>query len=139
MLMCGQKNLLIYFFKDNDVDIVINLAAKNVDSFIHKYDTDSVLDQLDVNVLGSLNILSSCLPYLRKKKFGRIILASSILASKPEFGTSVYAASKSFCESLVRSCALENSSLGITCNAMQLGYFDAGLTHRNFRFNKRIY
>jgi NAD(P)-dependent dehydrogenase (short-subunit alcohol dehydrogenase family) len=45
-------------------------------------------------------------------------------------GTSVYTASKSFVEGLVKACSIENYAKGITANALQIGYFDAGLTHR---------
>jgi NAD(P)-dependent dehydrogenase (short-subunit alcohol dehydrogenase family) len=48
----------------------------------------------------------------------------------PVPGTSVYSASKAFIDSLVKTVTLENLSKGITCNSIQLGYFDAGMAHR---------
>ena len=34
--------------------------------------------------------MANCLPSMRENKYGRIILTSSILSSKPTFGTAVY-------------------------------------------------
>ena len=136
----GSKDLditdfrkLELYFHVNVYDVIINLSGYNHDSFLHKYDEDLIHEakrQLDVNTLGSVNLLAACLPKMREKGYGRIILASSVLSSRPVIGTSVYSASKSFIDSLVKTCALENCSKGITCNAVQMGYFDAGMAHR---------
>lgn len=120
------------FFSENDFDIVINLSGYNYNSFLHKYN-EKTLDvrqkQIDVVVNGSLNILSNCLPQMRERNYGRIILTSSILSSKPVVGTSVYAGCKAFIDNLAKTCTTENLSKGITCNTLQLGYMDGGLTY----------
>ena len=126
-------NSLTEFFSNNDIDIVINLSGYNFDCFLHKYNTTSFHEidkQLDVVVRGSINLLNACLPTMRDRGFGRIIMASSVLVSEPLVGTAVYSASKAFVESLVKTAAIENGQKGITVNAIQIGYFDAGLTHK---------
>ena len=85
---------------------------------------------ININVKGNLNLLSACLPGMRKQKNGRIIFLSSVLSTMPVAGTSVYSASKAFIDNLVKTVTLENLSKGITCNSIQLGYFDAGMAHR---------
>lgn len=123
---------LYQFFADHNIGNVINLAGYNYDCFLHRYDSSNFneLDnQIDVVVRGGVNLLNACLPKMRLNKYGRIICISSILASKPVVGTSVYAASKCFLEGLVKACAVENASKGVTANALQIGYFDGGLTH----------
>jgi 3-oxoacyl-[acyl-carrier protein] reductase len=121
------------FFNSKDIDIVINLSAYNYDSFIHKYNQNNhsqISKQIDVNILGTINIVSCCISKMREKNFGRIILASSILADHPVIGTSIYAGCKGFIDSLTKTVAIENVEKNITCNSLQLGYFDGGLTHR---------
>ena len=110
--------------------MVIYLSVKNIDGQIHKQTNECVKEQLDVNVFGFLNILRACTPKLREKGWGRIIYVSSVLAKKPIRGTGIYSASKSFCESIIKTHSLENSKYGITSNAIQLGYFDGGLTEK---------
>ena len=117
-------------FTDNNFDIIIYLSVKNVDSQIHKTTLETVKEQLDVNIIGFINVLRYSTDYLRKQNFGRIIYISSILSNKPIRGTGIYSASKSFCENLVKTYSLENSKYGITSNSIQLGYFDGGLTEK---------
>ena len=121
------------WFHVNEYDIIINLAGYNHDRLIHKYDEESIYEaekQIRVNVLGNVNLLAACLPKMRPRGWGRIIMISSVLASKPVIGTGVYSASKAFIDNLVKTAALENANKGITCISIQLGYFDAGMAHR---------
>lgn len=121
------------FFNNKDIDIVINLSAYNYDSVIHKYTQNNhsqISKQVDVNILGTINIVSCCISKMRERNFGRIILASSVLADHPVIGTSIYAGCKGFIDSLTKTVAIENAEKNITCNSLQLGYFDGGLTHR---------
>jgi NAD(P)-dependent dehydrogenase (short-subunit alcohol dehydrogenase family) len=67
---------------------------------------------------------------MRLNKFGRIITISSVLAEKPVVSTGVYSGCKGFIDSFVKTVALENASHNISCNSIQLGYFDGGLTSR---------
>jgi len=121
------------FFEEKEIGNIVNLAGYNYDCLLHKYNATNhheIDKQIDVVIKGSLNVLNACLPGMRERGYGRIILASSILASSPVAGTGVYSAAKSFVEGLVKACSVENRKKGITANAIQIGYFDAGLTHR---------
>jgi 3-oxoacyl-[acyl-carrier protein] reductase len=119
--------------KDTKPDILINLSGYNYDNFLHRYktgDIEQINKQIDVNIKGSINTVLACLPYMREQNYGRIILASSILAEHPVVSTSIYSGCKGFIDSFVKVVALENASKNINCNSLQLGYFDGGLTHR---------
>ena len=121
------------FFDNNDIDIVINLAGINYDKFIHKvceYDLDKIKKSIDVNIVGTINITSCCLQKMRAKNYGRIILTSSVLAENPVVATSIYSGCKGFIDSFAKTVALENANKNISCNTMQLGYFDGGLTYK---------
>jgi len=121
------------FFDTNDIDVVINLSGYNYDSFIHKYDKNNYFEiekQIDVNIKGTINIVSCCISKMREKQFGRVILASSLLADHPVISTSIYSGCKGFVDSLVKTVAIENANKNISCNSLQLGYFDGGLTYK---------
>jgi NAD(P)-dependent dehydrogenase (short-subunit alcohol dehydrogenase family) len=127
------------FFETNKVDIVINLTGFNFDMFAHKINENSlehVNKQIDVNIKGTVNIVSNCLSYMREQQYGRIILVSSVLADHPVVSTSIYSGCKGFVDSFTKTVALENANKNINCNSLQLGYFDGGLTYKipkNFR------
>ena len=122
------------FFKQNNIDILINLSGYNYDSFIHKLDTtkheNTINHLLDVNIKGNVNLLAAALPKMRENNYGRIILISSVLVKTITIGTGLYTGSKAFIDSLVKTTSAENISKGITCNSLQLGYFDGGMAHR---------
>ena len=121
------------YFKNKQFDIVLNLSGVNYDSFIHKLtpnDSEKINQMIDVNIKGTINLVSSCLPYMREQKYGRIILISSVLSEKSVVGTSIYSSCKSFLDKFVKNISLENIKQGITSNTIQLGYFDGGMTYK---------
>jgi len=109
-------------------DVVISFAARNIDSAAHKVSDDKVKRQIDTNIIGNINVTSSSLRHMRSGG-GTIILFSSVLAMKPEFGTSIYAGCKGFIESYIKTVAHENMGK-VNVVGIELGYFDGGLTHR---------
>jgi NAD(P)-dependent dehydrogenase (short-subunit alcohol dehydrogenase family) len=127
------------FFETNNIDIVINLSGYNFDTFTHKINDETlnqINKQIDVNIKGTINVVSNCLSKMREQQFGRIILVSSVLADHPVISTSIYAGCKGFVDSFTKTVALENANKNINCNSLQLGYFDGGLTYKipeNFR------
>jgi len=111
-------------------DACIYFSVVNYDNLIANLNEEEVNHSLDVNIKGFLNVLKSSANEYKAKGFGRVIYISSILSSNPIKGTSIYASCKSFCETMVKVYAQENAKFGITCNSIQLGYFDAGLVYR---------
>ena len=121
------------FFQENDVDIVLNMGGKKYDVFLSKItevDYQPIIDMLDVNVMGNINILAACLPKMIEKKWGRVISISSVFAELNVPKNSLYCASKAFVDRLLSTANKENVKFGITCNTIQLGYWDGGLGQR---------
>lgn len=114
-------------------DVVINLSGTNFDMPLHRLNKsheEQIKKIVDINAIGNVNVLAACLPIMRERNFGRVILISSVLSNRIVFGTALYTATKVFVDSLVRSASAENIQKGITCNSIQLGYFDGGMAHR---------
>ena len=64
---------------------------------------------------------------MRKKRYGRIILFSSVVPQIGVPGTSAYSASKAGLWGLTKTVAIENATYGITINTVNLGYFNIGM------------
>ena len=129
----AKKEQVENYFSDKKIDIVVNLAAYNHDSVVHKidcHDSTQLQKSIDVNIKGTINLLTTIIPKMRQNGYGRYIYSSSVVVDSPVIGTGIYAACKSFNESLVKTSALESSKYDVTFNSLQLGYFDAGLFHR---------
>ena len=118
------------FHENPQIEQVINLVGLNIDSVIHKLDTKTIKKMVDVNIIGTLNILKESINHFRYNNIeGNIILTSSILSTNPIFGTGLYSASKAFIDNIIKTCSIENSKYKIRCNSIQLGYFDGGMTY----------
>lgn len=111
-------------------DIIIHFAGRNHDGMLHKVDPFIQKDTVDTNCFGAFSLANTFLPAMRQRGYGRIIMISSVLATRNVLGTGVYSASKAFIDKLVENISAENIGKGITANSLQLGYFDAGMTHR---------
>ena len=121
------------FFQENDVDIVLNMGGKKYDVFLSKItenDYQPIIDMLDVNVMGNINILAACLPKMIEKKWGRIITISSVFADMNVPKNSIYCASKAFIDRLISTANKENAKFGVTCITIQLGFWDGGMGQR---------
>ena len=77
---------------------------------------------LEINVTGAMRTVRACLPGMVKRRYGRIVLTSSItgpITGQPGF--SHYGASKAAMLGFVRSAALEVVRDGVTVNAVMPG------------------
>jgi NAD(P)-dependent dehydrogenase (short-subunit alcohol dehydrogenase family) len=106
---------------------LLNCAGINYNSFAHKADIGEWIKVINVNLIGTFNVIRCVLPTMRKQKFGRIINFSSVVAQRGIPGTSAYAASKAALWGLTKSIAVENANKGITINNINLGYTELGM------------
>lgn len=117
--------------------VLINCAGINYNCFSHKVQMDEWRKVINVNLIGTFNVIHTILPFMRNEGFGRIINLSSVVAQSGVIGTSAYATSKSGLNGLIKTVAKENASKGIMINNINLGYFDIGMinevpeAHRN--------
>ena len=107
--------------------VLINCAGITYNSFAHKSDLQKWNEVIQVNLVGTFNVIRTFLPLMRQQKFGRIINFSSVVAKKPTPGISAYAASKAALWGLSKTVAAENASLNITINNINLGYSELGM------------
>lgn len=106
---------------------LINCAGISNNGFGHKIDYEKWKNVIDVNLIGTYNLIRSVLPIMREQKFGRIINFSSVVAVKPTPGVSAYAASKSALWGMAKSIAIENAPFNVTINNINLGYSELGM------------
>ena len=83
-----------------------------------KLDAEEMEKLFQINFFSAVRCASKALPAMRANGFGRIINISSVVAHKPSFGTSGYAASKSALEGYARGIAIDVANKGITANTV---------------------
>jgi NAD(P)-dependent dehydrogenase (short-subunit alcohol dehydrogenase family) len=105
------------------VDTVINNAGLGYFGPVESFTSDQILQQLDLNIVGTVRVAKAVLPGMRERKTGLIIQVSSTArrAAFPGFG--VYHASKWGLEGLSEAMRYELAPLGIDVVIVEPGPF----------------
>lgn len=109
------------------VQILVNNAGITKDSTLHKMSVDQWQAVMRTNLDSVFNMCRLVIEDMRAAEFGRIINISSVNAQKGQVGQTNYCASKAGVLGFTKALALENSSKGITINAIAPGYIDTDM------------
>ncbi|RYI27426.1 MAG: acetoacetyl-CoA reductase [Acetobacteraceae bacterium] len=104
------------------IDIVVANAGITRDAPFHKMTRDQWHQVIDTNLTGVFNTVHPLWNGMRERKFGRVIVISSINGQKGQFAQVNYAATKAGDLGIVKSLAQEGARAGITANAICPGY-----------------
>ena len=104
------------------IDVVVANAGITRDAPFHKMTPEQWNQVIDTNLTGVFNTVHPVWPGMRERKFGRIIVISSINGQKGQFAQVNYAATKAGDLGIVKSLAQEGARAGITANAICAGY-----------------
>jgi len=110
------------------IDILVNNAGVTRDNvFLRLQDADWDL-VLEANLKGAFRTIRAASRGMMKKRWGRIINISSVVALIGNKGQANYAASKAGLLGLTKSIARELASRGVTVNAVAPGYIETDMT-----------
>ena len=104
------------------IEVVVANAGITRDAPFHKMTPDQWKEVIDTNLTGVFNTVHPVWPGMRERKFGRVIVISSINGQKGQFAQVNYAATKAGDLGIVKSLAQEGARAGITANAVCPGY-----------------
>jgi len=111
------------------VDVLVNNAGTTRDMLIMMMKEEDWDIVLETNLKSVFNCSKAVIrPMMRRRKGGRIINISSVVALVGQGGQTNYAASKAGILGFTRSLAREVGSRQITVNAVTPGYFPTALT-----------
>ncbi len=111
------------------VDVLINNAGLGFGGPVESFTSQQILDQLNVNIVGTIRTARAVLPGMRKRGDGLIIQVSSVAgrAAFPAFG--VYHASKWGLEGISETMRLELGPLGIDVVIVEPGPFSTSFVN----------
>ncbi|HET7399117.1 MAG TPA: SDR family NAD(P)-dependent oxidoreductase [Intrasporangium sp.] len=106
----------------SDVDVyVANAGLTTTFGAAHTMSLEKWQKDLDVNLTGTFRVLQGCLPGMRERRFGRIVVISSTAGTHGMPAQVSYSTTKAGLLGLVKTVAAENVTLGITANAVLPG------------------
>ncbi len=113
-----------------DIDYLVLNAGLNKDNIFLRMSTDDWNNVINVNLNSSFHLLKHFTKKMVKKKFGRVVFISSVVAYTGNPGQANYTASKAAISGLVKSLALELSTRNITVNSVAPGFIQSNMTDK---------
>ncbi|MBW5481303.1 SDR family NAD(P)-dependent oxidoreductase [Streptomyces bambusae] len=110
------------------VDVLVNNGAIRKDSLMAMQNPADWAQVIQTNLIGSFHTARVSVPYMLRKRWGRIVnivSPSGIIATS---GQTAYSASKAGLIGLTRTLAAECGRRGVTVNALSPGFMITGMT-----------
>lgn len=121
---------------DEGIDVLVNNAGYGLMGAIEEVSIDEVRTQMDVNLIGPINLIQAVLPDMRKRKSGHIINITSVSGLATWHGMGIYSASKFALEAIGETLAQEVNPLGIKVTNIEPGAFKTDFSGRSISVAK---
>jgi 3-oxoacyl-[acyl-carrier protein] reductase len=112
------------------IDVLVNNAGIVHDGLALRLDHDDYAEVMATNFFAAVDLAKLFLKGMVKRRFGRIIYISSLVADRGNPGQSAYAAAKAALNGYTRSVGKEMASRGVTVNAVAPGFVMSDMTER---------
>lgn len=122
-----KKSFELIVSKEGKIDILINNAAKQIESEFRNYNENDYLELIKTNYLGICNCIHNSISNMPNG--GTILNILSVHSSKPRKNKIAYDCSKSAAEMLTKELALELSDKKITVNGLSFGVVDTEMNY----------
>ncbi len=110
------------------IDILVHNAGITRDGLIMRMSDDDWSRVLEVNLSAGFRLIRAAMRGMMKKRWGRIIGISSVVAATGNPGQVNYAASKAGMIGMMKALAREVASRGITANCIAPGFIQTDMT-----------
>ena len=117
-------------FEFGGVDILVNNAGIQVVAPIEDFPPEKFDAVIAINLVSSFHTIRHAVPYMKGRKWGRIINVASAHALVASPFKSAYVAAKHGVAGLTKTVALELAEHGVTANAICPGYVLTPLVER---------
>ena len=104
------------------VEVLVNNAGITRDAMFHRMTKEQWDEVISTNLNGVFNMTHPVWAGMRERKFGRIIMISSINGQKGQAGQANYSAAKAGDIGFAKALAQEGARAGITVNVICPGY-----------------
>ena len=110
------------------IDVLVNNAGVTKDTLLMRMKEEDFDKVIDINLKGTFLMTKAVIPYMMKKRAGRIINISSVVGVAGNAGQANYAASKAGIIGFTKSVAKEVASRNIRANCVAPGFIETDMT-----------
>ena len=110
------------------VEVLVANAGASKDQLLALMSEDDFSSILDTNLTGAFRVAKRAVRQMMRKRFGRIVLISSVVGLLGSAGQANYSASKAGLVGFGRSLARELGSRDITVNIIAPGFIETDMT-----------
>ncbi|ACY97843.1 MULTISPECIES: 3-oxoacyl-[acyl-carrier-protein] reductase [Thermomonospora] len=110
------------------VEVLVANAGITRDTLLAIMKEEDFTSVLDTNLTGAFRVAKRAAKQMMRKRYGRIVLVSSVVGLMGSAGQTNYAASKAGLVGFARSLARELGSRNITVNVVAPGFVDTDMT-----------
>lgn len=114
--------------KFGTIDVLVNNAGITKDNLLLRMSVEDFEKVIDINLKGTFNVTKNVVPYMMKKRNGKIVNLASVVGISGNAGQCNYAASKSGIIGFTKSIAKELASRNILANCVAPGFIDTDMT-----------
>ena len=114
--------------KFKKIDVLINNAGITRDGLLMRMKEEDFDKVIEINLKGTFLVTKSVIPYILKKRDGKIINLASVVGVTGNAGQCNYSASKAGIIGFTKSIAKELASRNIRANAIAPGFIDTDMT-----------
>lgn len=114
--------------KFEKIDVLVNNAGVTKDTLLMRMKEEDFDKVININLKGTFLMTKAVIPYMMKKREGRIINIASVVGIAGNAGQSNYAASKAGIIGFTKSVAKEVASRNIRANCVAPGFIATDMT-----------
>ena len=115
--------------KYGKIDVLVNNAGITRDMLLMRMKEEDFDKVIEINLKGTFLVTKEVVPYMMKKRDGKIISLSSVVGVIGNAGQCNYSASKAGIIGFTKSIAKELASRNIRANAVAPGFIDTDMTN----------
>jgi short-subunit dehydrogenase len=116
------------------VDILVNNAGESQNGPLEELPQDALRRLFQLNVLGAVHLTQLLLPGMRARRYGRVVMVGSMLASFPLAYRSSYVATKAAIKGFATASRGELAPYGVWVTTVEPGSINTGISERRTKY-----